>query len=128
MAREQYDGANAESRKQDFVKRLNALLDAKGWNRSEMARRAGISRDRASVYTRLNNTTLPTVQNLNKIATALSVNPIELLPEAIAADNYGELESFAMKEVPGKKDCVFLQINQEVDKKKALKIAMLLED
>ncbi len=128
MARELYAGDDDLKRKEDFVKRLEGILKDKGWNKSELARRAGISRDRTSVYCRLNNTTLPSAMNLSKIASALGINPIELLPEAIAADNYGELEPFAMKDVPGKEGMVFLQINQEVPKKKALQVALLLED
>ena len=128
MSREQYHGNNPEERKRNFVNRLSGLLKDKGWSQSELARRAGVSRDRISVYMRLNNNTIPVSANLQKVSVALGVNPVELVPEAISAENFGQIEPFSMKEVTGEPDNVFLQINKVVPRKKALKIATLLED
>jgi len=128
MGREHYPGENPKERKLEFIKKLKSLTREKGWNKSELARRAGISRDRVSVYTRINKLTLPSVENLNKVANALEILPAELIPEVFMSDNYGLLKTFSIKDVTDKEGIVLLQINREVPKKKALQVALLLEE
>lgn len=65
-----------------FRERVKALLLDKGWNQSELARRADVGRDQISTYLRDNPRSLPTPGTLVKIARALGVSTNELLPTA----------------------------------------------
>lgn len=65
-----------------FRERVKELLLDKGWNQSELARRADVGRDQISTYLRDNPRSLPTPSTLVKIARALGVSTNELLPTA----------------------------------------------
>jgi transcriptional regulator with XRE-family HTH domain len=75
--------------KQEFGRRVYRLMIEKGWNQSELARQAGLTRDAISKY--INGLSLPAPQSLEGLAKALDVEPTELLPNyvesAIEHDN-----------------------------------------
>ena len=68
---------NEEARRA-FAIRLAEELDSKGWTQSDLARRAGISKDAVSTYVR--GRSIPTGEFLDRISNALEVDKAELLP------------------------------------------------
>jgi transcriptional regulator with XRE-family HTH domain len=70
--------------KEAFAKRVYKLMLAKSMNQSELARAAGLERNRISAYVR--GVALPTGLSLTKLAQALGVRPDELLPDARLSD------------------------------------------
>lgn len=129
--------ADEKKLKEDFAKRLQALMAARGWNQSEMARRSNlhlptpekgqirnkeIGRDLISNYVR--GKVLPNPVYLEAMATALAKTPAELLgiKDAPSLDN----SPFEMKSVD--KERVFLRLNRTVSNKTATKIMQLLQE
>jgi transcriptional regulator with XRE-family HTH domain len=88
-----------------FRERVKELLLDKGWNQSELARRADVGRDQISTYLRDNPRSLPTPSTLVKIARALGVSTNELLPtagnlhaaSALPAEMYGDEDGYRVK-------------------------------
>lgn len=113
-----------------FASRLQNAMIAKGWNQSELARRATevsksgpITRDVVSVYIRAKS--LPGPDNLASLAAALGMERSELLPSrgitaAVSAAPPAEVRDLG----EGK---VWIRINQEADWPTALEILGLLK-
>lgn len=72
----------APTSKEDFGRRVYRLMLAKNMNQSDLARAAGMDRNRVSSYVR--GQSLPTGLFLKKLAEALGVKPTDLLPEAVS--------------------------------------------
>lgn len=70
--------------KDAFAKRVYRLMLSKGMNQSELARAAGLERNRISSYVR--GVALPTGLSLTKLAQALGVKPNDLLPDDRLSD------------------------------------------
>jgi len=70
--------------KDAFGRHVYKLMLAKGLNQSELARLAGLERNRISAYVR--GLAFPTGLSLTKLAKALDVDPNELLPDARLRD------------------------------------------
>lgn len=64
-----------------FGDRLYQLIVDRGWNRSELGRRAGLPRDAISNYVRGAN--LPSKENLEAIAHALNMTVEDLAPQLV---------------------------------------------
>lgn len=115
-----------------FAKRLQAAMLERGWNQSEIARRAAqfmpdkkFGRDNISKY--INEFTLPTPIYLNAIAKALGKAPEDLMPTQRGrrlSTDMDDTPRMALKTTA--KDKAFLRINQEVPMAIALKIVELL--
>ncbi|MBI2240259.1 MAG: helix-turn-helix transcriptional regulator [Magnetospirillum gryphiswaldense] len=113
--------------KQEFGRRLFALMDAKRWRQSELARQAGLPRDAVSVYIR--GKSLPTPTNLQKLADAFGLLPEELLPNHLgSAIDEDELPAFEMKVSMGAPNMAWVRVNRLVSTQTAVKIAELLEN
>lgn len=67
--------------KQEFAKRLYRLMLKRGWNQSELARRADLPRDSVSTYIRAK--VMPTPQSAQRLARALGITPEELMPNHV---------------------------------------------
>ncbi|WP_316397298.1 helix-turn-helix transcriptional regulator [Bradyrhizobium sp. 33ap4] len=111
--------------KDEFARRLYKLMMEKGWRQAEFARRAGLPRNAISVYLRA--ASLPSPENLKKIADALKIDPEVLLPNyaqsAIEQDN-PELE---MRVSPANPQKAWLRINRLVSTSIAVQILELLQ-
>lgn len=111
--------------KEEFGRRLYGMLLSRGWNQSDLARNAGIGRDKVSVY--ITGKSLPTPANTKAMADALGITPEELLPNhienAIDADN----PAFEMRVSPGAPNTAWLRVNRLVSMATAVKIAELLQ-
>lgn len=111
--------------KQEFGRRLYNVMLAKGWHQSELARQSGLPRDSVSTYIR--GKTLPTPNNLQALAKALTVEPEALLPNHIESaidEDEPAFEIRASAASPGK---AWLRANRLVSFTTAVKIAELLE-
>ena len=99
----------------------------KGITASELARKAGLTRDNISTYTR--SASLPNEESLRKLARALDTTPGELLPnrpDATYSDqDQPTLEITQSLNQPGK---AHLRIDRLVSFATAAKIAELLQN
>lgn len=110
--------------KQEFGKRLYKLMIAKGWHQSELARRADVARDSVSTYVR--GVSLPEPGNLERLARALGVEPVDLLPNHIEAAIDNDIPSLEMKVSGSDPRVAWLRINRLVSTATCLKVAELL--
>jgi transcriptional regulator with XRE-family HTH domain len=123
-------GAPRDAVMREFGRRLQAALVEKGWNQSELARRAAaympdggrFGRDNVSNYVRA--LVLPNPAQLNALCKALGKQPSEILPMRGVPSVSGKLPEFEMRDVG--KGKAWLRINQQVDFDVALQIAGLL--
>lgn len=112
--------------KQAFGRRLYQLMVAKGWNQSELARRAGVTRDAVSTYVR--GKTMPTRQSAGALAEALGISVEELLPNLIESAIDADDPALEIKTSPGAPAKAWLRVNQLVTLETAIKISQLLSD
>lgn len=110
--------------KQEFGRRLYTAMVEKGWNQSELARRAELTRDSVSTYVR--GASLPTPQSLKKLAEALGTTPEALLPNYVEGAIDAANPSFEMKVSPSRPTEAWLRVDQAVTTETALEIAKLL--
>ena len=112
--------------KKQFSEKLENLLLDKGWNQSELARRAGLKRDAVSTYCRQRS--LPDPINLRKLCQALGVKPNDLLPAvAIGRRPANEPPTMMITDAPGQPGKVYVRVNRVVDAKIASEIYRLVE-
>lgn len=116
-----------EARRQLAAGNLNRFMIAKGWNQSELARRAArhmpskeMSRDSVSKYCRARN--LPGPVALSALARALGVTPEDILPAGRVVK--AEHPPFSMQQISDGN--FWLRVNQAVPMSVAVKIAALL--
>lgn len=110
--------------KDEFGRRLSALMMDKGWNQSDLARVAGLGRDSISTYVR--GLTFPEPKNLRKLADALGTTPHDLLPNAVLNAIEKETPALEIRQAHGHTDRVFIRINQLVTLEQAAKIFEIL--
>ena len=117
-----FDGnAPPEAVRREFARRLQAALLDKGWNQSELSRRARINRDNVSNYVR--GKRLPSAIILDKIVQALGTKVEELLPRAaIQIDPL--MPEFDIRKMSG--NTVYLRVNRMVTWDQASKIMDLI--
>lgn len=118
----------------DFARRLARLMGERGWNQSEMSKRAQqqlpkgsdkkIGRDSISLY--VNGKAMPGPIHLKAIADALRVDIVELVPSKGDGGSSGEPPKFMMRAIDGDDGHVMLHINQRVRTEVAVSIAGLL--
>lgn len=111
--------------KQEFGKRLFALMLEKGMNQSDLARAAKLGRDSISTYVR--GRSAPSPQNLDKLCAALSVAPDELYPNYAANAAAIEEPVLQLKQVNDGTDKMWLHINMKVDAQKAIEVMQILK-
>lgn len=64
--------------KADFGRRLHKNMIKKGWRQSDLARHSALGKDSISNY--VNGRTVPTQQNIEKLAQVLGIAPNDLWP------------------------------------------------
>jgi len=111
--------------KQEFARRLTQLMLAKGWNQSELGRRAGLNRDAISTY--VNAKSLPSPLNVQALADALGVMPEELLPNITEAAMDEPHPGFELKSSSASPGRAWIRVNRLVTMATAIKIGELLE-
>ena len=113
-----------EISRQEFGRRLAAILADKSWNQSDLARAADIGRDAVSTYVR--GRSFPDPKNLKKISDALHVAPDTLLPNAAKAAIDAEIPALEMRQAAGHPEHVWLRVNQLVPSIKAFRVLQIL--
>lgn len=111
--------------KQDFAKRLYRLMLKRGWNQSELARRADLPRDSVSTYIRAK--VMPTPQSAERLARALGVTPEELLPNHVESAIEEDTPSLEMKVSVNAPHKAWLRVNRLVSLSTAAKVIALIE-
>jgi transcriptional regulator with XRE-family HTH domain len=111
--------------KEEFGRRLYRLMLERGWNQSETGRRAGLARDKISVY--VTGKALPTPANAKALADTFGISLDELLPNMAEAAIDSDNPSFEMKVSVGAPNTAWLRVNRLVSMATAVKIAELLQ-
>lgn len=111
--------------KQDFAKRLYRLMLSRGWNQSELARRADLPRDSVSTYIRAK--VMPTPQSAQRLAAALGVTPEELLPNFVESAIEEDTPSLEMKVSVNAPSKAWLRVNRLVSLATAARVIDLIE-
>lgn len=111
--------------KQEFGRRLYKLMLDRGWNQSELGRRAELPRDAISVYIR--GKSLPSPLNLAALARAFGVPETDLLPNQAESAMDEEHPAFELRASAGNANLAWLRVNRLVTFSTGLKIAELLE-
>lgn len=114
----------------DFAKRLQKAMIDKGWNQSELARRASaflpksspLTRDSVSHYVRA--VALPRPAQLAALAKALGKSPADLLPTVPTA--VGKAPPFDIRQLENGN--VWLRVNQAVTFDQSLRIMHILQE
>ena len=112
--------------KQEFGRRLYRMMSAKGWNQSELARRAEVTRDAVSTYIR--GASLPEPKNAQKLADALGVTVEQLLPNQAEMSIDRDPPAIEMKVSALNPAVCWLRINRLVETENALQIMTLLRN
>jgi transcriptional regulator with XRE-family HTH domain len=110
--------------KQEFGKRLYQLMIRKGWHQSELARKADVSRDSVSTYMR--GVSMPDAGNLGRLAEALGVEPVDLLPNTVEAAMDNDVPSMEMKVSGSDPRMAWLRVNRLLSTATCLKVVELL--
>ena len=111
--------------KQQFAKRLYRLMLSKGWNQSELARRAGLPRDSVSTYVR--GKVMPTPQSAQALAQALGVTPEEIMPNHVQGAIDEDEPSLEMKVSVNSPRHAWLRVNRLVSLATAARVIDLIE-
>jgi transcriptional regulator with XRE-family HTH domain len=117
--------------KAEFARRLERLMNDKGWNQSDVARAAsqhlpkGEDFRRDSVHTYLNQLAIPRPKQLNALAKAFGVTPDDLLPGVRHA---GETMPYSMQPVMGEAGKAWLRVDMKVSMRTALAVLAMLDD
>jgi len=120
--------------KQEFGRRLQRLLDERGWRQSDLMRRTeetdpekrGLKRDAISTY--INGRSFPTPASLNLLALAFGLSKEELLPNATLNamnDEHPALELRAAAGHPGK---AWVRVNRLMSFETATQIVQLINE
>lgn len=112
--------------KQDFARRLNALMRDKGWWAAELARQTELPRDSISTY--LQGKSLPHPRSLTKLAEALGVSEQTLLPNHAEAAIADDTPSLSVRASPGSPDKAWLVVNRLVTLKTATKVVEIISN
>lgn len=112
--------------KQEFGRRLASLIAERGWNQSDLARRAGIGRDAVSTYIR--GRSYPEPKNLTKLAKALDMSPAALLPNVVASAIEADDSPFELREASGHPGHAWLKVNRLVTMAQAMRVMQVLNE
>jgi transcriptional regulator with XRE-family HTH domain len=114
----------------EFARRLSQCLAEKGWNQSELARRASehlsdgkVSRDNVSCYVRA--ISLPGPKYLGAISKALGVTPSDLIPKRMTRSVDDQSPAAEIRTMEDGK--VWLRVNQAVTLDTGMQIMKLLQ-
>ena len=111
--------------KQEFGRRLNALLLEKDWNQSDLSRATGLGRDSISTY--INGKTFPTPRALKAMADAFNLTPVDLLPNGMMSAMEDEHPAIELKQAVGHPGKAWLRINRAMSFGAAAKIIDIID-
>lgn len=111
--------------KTDFGRRLHKAMIKKGWRQSDLARHSGIGKDSVSNY--VNGRTVPTQQNIEKLAQVVGVSPNDLWP-GYDGSMEGRRNVISFRVDPEDSAFAFVVIDSRLPVDLALKILGLAKD
>lgn len=106
--------------KQEFARKLQKAMLEKGWNQSELARRAGMGRDNISGY--MSGRILPGAKHMKQLEDALG----ERLIEGVVLREESDTPMLEIKQHDG--DTVVMRMIQIIPMSVAMKIMELLKE
>lgn len=112
--------------KEEFAQDLYRRMISKGWNQSELAERAGLTRNAISVYMRAQ--ALPSPDSLAKLAAAFDMEPADLMPNHVTAAIDVDVAVLEMKISTSDPTKAWLRINRLVRVDTAANIIKMLND
>jgi transcriptional regulator with XRE-family HTH domain len=110
--------------KQEFGRRLHALMLSRGWNQSELARQAGLPRDSVSNYIR--GRSRPTPKSLQMLAEGLGMRPQDLYPSMNEAIEDREDPILEVRVTATAPNTAMLRVNRLVSLSTAAKVVELI--
>ena len=110
--------------KQEFGRRLAAIILEKNMNQSDLSRASGLGRDSISTY--INGRTFPTPRALKILAETLRVRTEDLLPNTIMQAMDDEHPAVELKQASGHPNKAWLRINRAMSFSTAAKIIDLI--
>ena len=121
-----HDNASKHLSKQEFGRRLYNLMHSKGWTQSELARKAGLSRDAISTYVR--GLHYPDPANAEKLAKVFGMSAEELLPNQAERSIDRDPALIELKVSSFNPAVAWLRVNRMVSTNTALKIMTILRE
>ena len=121
-------GASKGAIRREFAKRLQDAIHAKGWNQSELARRANdageerVARDDISTYIR--GKSMPGALKARAIAKALGMELNELIPSASSVDR--DNPEFEIRQAS--EGHVWLRVNKRVTWDQAQRVGEIIHE
>lgn len=112
--------------KQEFGRRLYAVMMSRGMSQADLARSAEMGRDSISTY--VNGKTFPTPRAVKKIADALGVEPEELLPNGLMSAMEDEFPAVELRQAAGHADKAWLRVNRAMSFATAAKIIAMIDE
>ena len=109
---------------QEFAKTLNKKMMEKGWTQSDLSRASGVGRDSISNYIR--GKTVPTPQNLQKLADALGVDGADLYPNFSLKASALDMPAVQTRILPSDPKFMYLEVNCKLPTDVALEIQALI--
>ncbi len=112
--------------KQEFGRRLYAVMMSRGMSQADLARAAEMGRDSISTY--VNGKTFPTPRAVKKIADALGVEAEELLPNGLMSAMEDEFPAVELRQAAGHADKAWLRVNRAMSFATAAKIIAMIDE
>ena len=120
--------------KLEFGRRLQALLDDRGWRQSDLMRRTidadpeerGLKRDAISTY--INGRSFPTPASLNLLARAFGITKEELFPNSTINAMNDENPALEIRQAQGHPGKAWVRVNRLMSFDLAARIATLINE
>lgn len=120
--------------KQEFGRRLQTLLDERGWNQSDLHRKTidvdpegkGIGRDAVSTY--VNGRSFPTPKSLNLLCKSFGLAREELFPNAIMQATNDEHPALELRMAAGQPGKAWVRVNRLLKFETATAIVQLINE
>lgn len=109
---------------QEFAKTLYKKMMDKGWTQSDLSRASNVGRDSISNYIR--GKTIPSPQNLQKLADALSLDPVDLYPNFSLKASALDMPAVQTRILPSDPKFMYLEVNCKLPTEVALEIQALI--
>jgi transcriptional regulator with XRE-family HTH domain len=112
--------------KERFASTLRTLVQARGWNQSDLGRESGIGRDCISGYVRAKN--MPNTKHMDALASALQVTRAMLMGDPPAPTQQGDGNNDILKIVPlpGETGRSYIEVRRVVSSEQAIQIVAIL--
>lgn len=118
------------ARRKELGARIHRAMVAKDWRQSDLSRATDLSRESISSY--INGKTWPHDTSIKKIATALGVNPLDLVPEyggpVSSRSSSAKPSDFEMRVLPSDPTKARVQMNKVLAFENAVKIATIVRE